>query len=61
MGQDVEGMGCGERVICLALTACFAIAVFSTVSQVLHSTRICNATILRGDLIKMQMSRLFTC
>lgn len=31
MGQDVEGMGCGERIICLALTFCFAVAVFSTV------------------------------
>ena len=31
MGQDVEGMGCGERIICLCLTVCFGIAVFSTV------------------------------
>ena len=32
MGQDVEGMGCGERVICLCLTVCFGVAVFSTVT-----------------------------
>ena len=34
MGQDVEGMGCGERVICLCLTVCFGVAVFSTVNLV---------------------------
>ena len=32
MGQDVEGMGCGERIICLCLTVCFGVAVFSTVA-----------------------------
>lgn len=34
MGQDVEGMGHGERAICLSLFVCFAVAVFSTVSLI---------------------------
>ena len=31
MGQDVEGMGLGERAICLSLFVCLAVAVFTTV------------------------------
>ena len=31
MGQDVEGMGLGERAICLTLFVCLAVAVFTTV------------------------------
>ena len=34
MGQDVEGMGYGERAICLSLFVCLAVAVFSTVSLI---------------------------
>ena len=34
MGQDVEGMGYGERVICFSLFICLAVAVFSTVSLI---------------------------
>ena len=34
MGQDVEGMGYGERAICLSLFVCLAVAVFSTVTLI---------------------------
>ena len=40
MGQDVEGMGCGERIICLCLTVCFGVAVFSTVNFAFINTMI---------------------
>ena len=33
MGQDVEGMGIGERAICLSLFVCLAVAVFTTVNN----------------------------
>ena len=34
MGQDVEGMGPGERAICLTLFVCLAVAVFTTVALI---------------------------
>ena len=40
MGQDVEGMGPGERAICLSLFVCLAVAVFTTVGRQLHHMQI---------------------
>ena len=34
MGQDVEGMGFGERAICFTLFICLAVAVFTTVALI---------------------------
>ena len=34
MGQDVQGMGYGERAICLSLFVCLLVAVFSSVSLI---------------------------
>ena len=40
MGQDVEGMGLGERAICLSLFVCLAVAVFTTVRINLQYTAV---------------------
>ena len=53
MGQDVEGMGLGERAICLSLFVCLAVAVFTTVRTALQCPAVTDilSTILQVGLI----------